>query len=192
MSFRDAHARIRAHIWQAIAQQEIDLSGLDKQQVEALVEVATDAALLELDTTISEAETSAERSIISAMPEPTQEDFAGDPFDNDKEDILWEGRPFLSVATHYRVTDERVRIVEGLLSKRQENVELVRIQDIDYTQTFSERLLSLGDITIRSHDTSHPIIVLTNIKDPEAVYETLRRAVLTARKKHGFTYREEM
>ena len=79
-----------------------------------------------------------------------------------------------------------------MFGKSRENVELVRIQDVDYAQTFSERLFKLGDITIRSHDSSHAIITLNNIRDPEAVYEILRRAVLSARKKHGFTYREEM
>jgi uncharacterized membrane protein YdbT with pleckstrin-like domain len=109
-----------------------------------------------------------------------------------KEDILWEGRPFLSLVLDYTITDERIRITEGLLGKRRENIELVRVQDLDYSQTFSDRLLNLGDITIRSHDTSHPQIVLKNVRDPEQVYEILRRAVLHARKKHGFTYREEM
>ncbi len=63
---------------------------------------------------------------------------------------------------------------------------------MNYSQTISERMLNLGDITIRSHDATRPMIVLRNIKDPEQVYEILRRAVLHARKKHGFTYREEM
>jgi len=63
---------------------------------------------------------------------------------------------------------------------------------MDYSQTVSERILNLGDISIRSHDPSNPLIVLRNIPDPEAVYEILRRAVLSARKKHGFMYREEM
>jgi hypothetical protein len=33
---------------------------------------------------------------------------------------------------------------------------------------------------------------LKNVKEPEAVYEILRRAILAARKKHNFMYREEM
>ena len=115
-----------------------------------------------------------------------------DILNDEKEDILWEGRPFLSISLHYTITDERIRVTEGFLGKARENVELIRIQDVDYSQTFSERILNLGDINVRSHDSSNPLITLKNIKDPEQVYEILRRAVLHARKKHNFTYREEM
>ena len=92
----------------------------------------------------------------------------------------------------YTITDERIRVTEGILGKSRENIELIRIQDVDYSQTFRERLLNLGDINIRSHDTSHPSIQLKNVKEPEAVYEILRKAILNARKKHNFMYREEM
>jgi len=69
---------------------------------------------------------------------------------------------------------------------------LNRIQDIDQKQTLKERLLSVGDITILSHDSSHPEIIFNDIKEPQEVHEILRRAILSARKKHGLRYREEM
>lgn len=186
--YSDAHVRIRARVWQAIAQDEIDVSGIDKDRLNEFVDLVADAALLEVDDSLTTAVQKAE----AALPEAAPTDDADNVFDDDKEDVLWEGRPFLSIATHYRITDERIRIVEGLLGRRQENVELVRVQDLDYTQTVTERILKLGDIVIRSHDPSHPVIKLENVRDPEAVYEILRRAVLHARKKHNFTYREEM
>jgi hypothetical protein len=52
--------------------------------------------------------------------------------------------------------------------------------------------MNLGDITIRSNDLSHPEVILRNIKDPIAVHEILRRAVLKARERFGLTFREEM
>jgi uncharacterized membrane protein YdbT with pleckstrin-like domain len=105
---------------------------------------------------------------------------------------LWRGRPFLSLVLEYTITDERIKITSGLLGKSHENVELIRVQDVDHSQTFGERVLKIGDITIRSHDPSHPEIVLRNVQDPSSVYEILRRAVLNARKRHNFSYREEM
>ena len=112
--------------------------------------------------------------------------------DDDAEKVLWEGRPFLSLNTRYVITNERVRIVEGILGKDREDIELVRIQDIDQSQSISERLLNIGDILIRSHDTTNPQAVIRNVKDPQAVHEILRRAVLDARKRHKLVYREEM
>ena len=79
-----------------------------------------------------------------------------------------------------------------MLAKDREDIELVRVQDIDQSQSISERLLNIGDIHLRSHDRSHPETVLRNVKGPQEVHEILRRAVLDARKRHKLTYREEM
>lgn len=175
--------RIRSRVWKAVAQGEVDVSGLDKETLEQLVELITEAALLEMDGEFEQVR-SAAMSIETAV--------AGDILNDEKEDILWEGRPFLSLVEDYTITDERIRITRGMLGKDRENVELVRVQDMDYSQSLGERMFKLGDITIRSHDPSHPLVVLRNVRDPEAIYELLRRAVLNARKKHGLIYREEM
>ena len=187
MSLSETHARVKSRVWKEIAQSKIDVSTLSKETVETLVDIVTEAAMLEMNEALTQtlAESRAAPEIAAAMPDQAV-------FDDHKEDILWQGRPFLSLVMEYTITDERIRITEGLLGKARDNVELVRIQDMNYSQTLGERLMNLGDVTIRSHDTSRPTIILRNIQDPETVYEILRRAVLNARKKHGFTYREEM
>ncbi len=182
MSLNEIKANIKANVWKAIAQAELDVSGLDKKTLEALVDLVADVALLESDEELGK----------SLALKKSDTAVSTDILDAEKEDILWEGRPFLSISLQYTITDERIRITEGFLGKARENVELIRIQDVDYSQTFSERILNLGDINIRSHDSSNPLVTLKNIKGPNEVYEILRRAVLHARKKHNFTYREEM
>jgi len=79
-----------------------------------------------------------------------------------------------------------------MIARDVENFELIRFQDIDLKQTVSERVLGIGDITIRGSDASNQQIVLRNVKEPEAVYETLRRAWLEARKRYGLQFREYM
>ena len=111
---------------------------------------------------------------------------------SDDEQVLWEGRSFLSVSLHYRVTNERLHISEGLFGKSHHNIELIRIQDIDYSQSFSDRLLNLGDIKFRSHDPNSPSFSLINIREPEEVFNLLRRAVRDARKEQKMTFQEEM
>ena len=182
MSLEEVRARIKARVWKAVAQSKLDVSAIDQATMESLIDLVADAAMAEADQQIS-------KSVALSSAESPADDAL---LDDNKEDILWEGRPFLSLVLHYTVTDERIRITEGFLGKARENVELIRIQDIDYKQSLSERMLNLGDINIRSHDPSNPVIQLKNIKDPDAVYEILRRAVLAARKRHNFTYREEM
>ncbi len=183
MSIKEAQARIKARVWQAVAQTDLDLSALDKPTLEAFVDLVTESALLEIDSELDAS------MLASAQETATDEEEEEDEFG---EEVLWQGRPFLSLVLTYTITSERIKITSGLLGKSHENVELIRVQDIDHSQTFGERMLKIGDITIRSHDPSHPEIVLRNVQDPNAVYEILRRAVLNARKRHNFSYREEM
>jgi hypothetical protein len=180
MSVQETNTKIKSQVRQAIEQSGIDVSGVDKATLDALVDVASESALLAIDGEMGE-----EGKVMNTA-------VSSDILLDDKEDILWEGRPFLSISLFYTITDERIRITSGVLGKARENIELVRIQDLDYKQTMSERMINIGDIFIHSHDPSDPRVTLKNVKDPEAVYEILRRAVLHARKKHGFTYREEM
>ncbi len=183
MTIKEAQARIKARVWQAVAQTELDVSALDKATLESLVDLVTESALLEIDSELD--------SSLQAIPQKeTPED--DEEFDEHGEDILWQGRPFLSLVLHYTITSERIKITSGLLGKAHENVELIRVQDIDHSQTFGERMLKIGDVSIRSHDPSHPEILLRNVQNPDSVYEILRRAVLDARKRHNFSYREEM
>jgi hypothetical protein len=179
MTIEQTRARIQARVWQHLAQNELSLKELPREELEALVDVVTDAALLEVDKDLS---TEAEKVT------PQEAVVAG----VDDEQILWQGRPFLSINLQYIITNERVRIISGLLGKDRVDIELVRIQSFDQSQTVRERMLNLGDIVIHSHDRSNPVITLNNIPNPEAVHEILRRAVLAARERYRLTYREEM
>lgn len=181
MDIKETRARIQSRIWQALAQSDIEIKQLSQKELDELVALATDAALMELDTEVG-----------AAMEEGTKAERATLKEGDAEEEVLWEGRPFLSIRTRYLITNERIRVIEGLLGKERTDVELVRVQDLEQSQTVRERLFSVGDIHILSHDRSDPTIVLENVQNPEEVHEILRRAVLDARKKHGLRYREEM
>jgi hypothetical protein len=180
MNVDEARARIKARVWQRLAKSDFDLKSVSEDDLETLISLVTDAALLEVDGEIA--------SSLTKEDKLGKDEFPGD----DDEQILWEGRPLLSLTTYYIITNERVRVISGILSKDREDVELIRVQDVDQNQTLRERLFSVGDITIHSHDPSDPLITLQNVKDPQAVHEILRRAVIEARKTHGLRYREEM
>lgn len=182
MPANDSREKIRSRIWKAIAQAEIDLSALPAGEVESLVNLVTEAAMLEIDADMDNQMEADQAAADRYYP----------PGESDEERTLWKGRPLLSISEHYLITTERVRIVRGLLGKDREDIELIRIQDIDHSQTLRERALNVGDITIRSHDRSHPEIVLNNVHDVQNVHEILRRAVLNARKEHNITFQEEM
>ena len=45
----EVQVRMKSHVWKAIAQNEIDVSGLDKNSLEKLVDFVVEAAMLEMD-----------------------------------------------------------------------------------------------------------------------------------------------
>lgn len=183
MSLPEVRAKVKAGIWQAIAQSGVNVSALPQSEIDSLVGAITEGVLKEMDDLLSEV--SGRPAAVSAGP-------IGDESESEAEKVLWEGRPFLSLSTSYSITSERVRITEGILGKDREDIDLVRIKDIDITQGLTERMLNIGDIHIHSDDASHPTIILNNVSHPTEVHEALRRAVLKARKKYNVVYRDQM
>ena len=177
MAIEQTRAQVISSIWQAVAQSGVDLSSVPAEQQAVLVGKIADQMMSTMNSLLDEVQ-------VPPVDEEVVDEMA--------ETILWKGRPFLSLVETYTITSERIKIVHGMLSRGVENYELIRIQDIDLSQGVSERLFGIGDLTIRGHDASDPQIVLRNIPKPEEVYETLRRAWLEARKRHGLQFREYM
>lgn len=169
-------AKLKSAVWKAVADSGVDLSAISAEQQARLVDAVADEGLAMVNEILDEA-ARAEKGNVTLEGE---------------EQIIWEGRPFLSQVESYMITSERVKISKGLLGKDYENFELIRIQDIDVSRGLGERMMGLGDIQIKGADPSTPEIVLRNIKDPTAVYEALRKAWLAARKRYGLIFREEM
>jgi hypothetical protein len=178
MSIQETRSRIISAVWRAIAQSKIDLSPIPDEQVDQMVGKISDQILITIDELMDEQDEPAETEV--------------EKIDEFEETVIWQGRPFLSLVEHITITNERLKIVHGLIGREIENFELIRLQDIDLTQHIGERIFGIGDITIQGSDLSKPAVVLRNIREPEKVYEILRRAWLEARKRHGLQFREFM
>lgn len=174
MNLEQNRARIIAAIWQAIAQSGVDLSAVPREEQDRLVATIADNLL----STVNQ--------LLDEVAPQVSADVSGE------ERILWEGRPFLSITERYVVTTERVRIYRGLIGRNIDDIELVRLQDIDFTQNAGERILGIGDIHLHGADPSTPEVTLRNVHQPEEVRELIRRAWLDARKRYGVSFREQM
>jgi hypothetical protein len=183
MSLAETHTKVKASIWQAIATSGVNLAAVPQDDMNQLVEAITEGILKDLDDALSRA---------TGQPASVTTGAVDADSDDEVEKVLWEGRPFLSLSVHYTITTERVRITEGMLGKDREDIDLVRIKDIDQSQSLTERALNIGDIHIHSHDASQSEVTLNNISNPMEVHEILRQAVLKARKKYKVGFREEM
>jgi hypothetical protein len=182
----ELRAKIMARIWQAIAKQGITSAQIAQDKLDALANDIADGVMVEIGA-IAEGSSQVKGSTPvqrSAAVLGTQAPV--------EEQILWEGRPLLSLTVRYVVTTQRIRIITGLLSRDREDIELIRIQDLDQRQKFGQRLLGIGTVFVDSADPSTPHFTLKNIRHPLEVHEIIRTAMLDQRRNTNFAFRQEM
>ena len=66
--------------------------------------------------------------------------------------------------TVYRITNDRIEFEHGILSKSVQNVDMWRVKDIDFNQSFIQRVFGLGRVHIETSDKDIPVIEIGPIK----------------------------
>ena len=152
-----------------------DVNALPPGQLQAIVRAVADSIYAVMDGLDSE----------SPATGPLTESSVGE------EEILWQGKPLMTLGEKYELTSQRLRIYRGVFARNLEEIDLVRIRDTKVKQHLGERMAGVGDVTIFSTDKNNPEIVLNNVKDPVEVRETIRKAYLAEQERRGLRYREE-
>lgn len=126
---------------------------------------------------------------------PVGEDLDGEP---GGERILWQGRPSIPlswitrITTRYKLTNERLIITQGFLSKRVEEIELYRVNDVSMKQSVMERMFGLGDVRLETTDATTPEPQMKDIKAPERVKDIVRQAARAERQRRRVLLRDEV
>lgn len=107
------------------------------------------------------------------------------------EQTVWSGGSWMTLGLRYELTSQRLRIFRGVFSRSLEEIDLVHVRDVRWTQTFGERLANVGDVTLVVTQPAHADVKLENIKDPAHVRELIREAYLAEQKRRGLLLREE-
>ena len=71
--------------------------------------------------------------------------------------------------THFVVTNQRVVVRSGILSKHGHDIPLDKINDVRSNQTFFERIIGAGDLVIDSGGETGGPQTFSDIRSPEAV-----------------------
>ena len=82
---------------------------------------------------------------------------------------------------HYRITNRTIDVESGFLSKRIETLQLWKVRDIEFLQSFADRLLNVARIRVVAHDATTPDLVLKGIPASRTTFEKLKEAVDLAR-----------
>jgi len=88
---------------------------------------------------------------------------------------------------HYRVSNQRVLIESGVLSKTIDEVDMRTVEDVLFRQSFLERLLGIGQITIVAADRTLGRVYLVGIPDAREVRERIRASAYQATGAQLFT-----
>lgn len=86
--------------------------------------------------------------------------------------------------TRYTLTNERLKVTKGLLSKSVDEIELFRIKDTKVSQSFLNRIVGIGNIDVISSDETGTI-GLKHLPKASKRREEIRRLSNEAREKKG-------
>ncbi len=88
---------------------------------------------------------------------------------------LW--RALVTKNTRYLLTDQRLKNTRGVFNRVTDDLELYRVKDTHFQQTFWQRMVGIGDIVLSTSDTTTPVVVLSDIREAEGVRERVRALV---------------
>ena len=79
--------------------------------------------------------------------------------------------------TRYALSEDRLFLETGLLNAKFDEILLYRVRDISLSISLGQRIFGVGTITIQSSDKSLPVLVIKNVKQPQAVKELIHQTV---------------
>jgi len=92
--------------------------------------------------------------------------------------------------TRYRLTEEKLIVTTGILSTKEEEVQLYRIMDLTLHRSIWQRMFGVGTIHCCSGDKTTPEFDIKDIKRPAEVKELLSKNIEEQREKKRVSGRE--
>jgi len=92
---------------------------------------------------------------------------------------------FKAIGLHLKVTDQRLIVRRGILSRTTEYIELYRVNDLQVEEPLFERMFGYGRLLVSSTDRSAGMLVLRGFKQPTELADRIRAGVEQARRRRG-------
>jgi uncharacterized membrane protein YdbT with pleckstrin-like domain len=90
------------------------------------------------------------------------------------------------VSTTYRITDRRLNIRRGVVSRVVQETRLERVQNVNYSQSFYQRLAQIGDVDFDTAASDDYNFIFAGVADPDDVVRSVDEATgASAAGSHG-------
>lgn len=93
------------------------------------------------------------------------------------------GRKF---STRYRLTNQRLFTERGLIARRSDEIELIRVDDVAVRQNVLQRLCGVGTVLVVSSDATNPELAIEGVERPLELKELIRAEVRARRARTTF------
>ena len=77
----------------------------------------------------------------------------------------------------YAISNQRVRLTRGILSKRTDGLELYRVNDTQLFEPVLMRLVSRGNIRLVTSDQTNPLLLIEAVPNAKQLWDDIRRSV---------------
>jgi uncharacterized membrane protein YdbT with pleckstrin-like domain len=83
------------------------------------------------------------------------------------------------IGTKYRITDQRLYIKHGLLSRREQHTRLERVQNVNTSQSFLQRVLGIGTVDFDTAGTDDSDFTFVGVANPRSIVAVVDEAIGT-------------
>ena len=99
----------------------------------------------------------------------------------EKKRWLFLGLPF--TFTKYIIKEDMITMDTGVFTKVENDCYMYKVQDVEHTATFLERLAGLGTVICYTGDTTHPKLIIEHIRNSKQIKEFILKESEEARLK---------
>ena len=85
--------------------------------------------------------------------------------------------------TKYIIKEDMITMDTGVFTKVENDCYMYKVQDVEHTASFWERIVGLGTIICYTGDTTHPKLIIEHIRNSKAIKEFILKESEEARLK---------
>jgi len=92
--------------------------------------------------------------------------------------------------THYEVSADRIEYGEGIFDRRVDNLDMFRVVDIKLRRNILDCMVGVGTVILTTSDKNQPEFEFKKIKNSRELYDTIKKASLSADRRTNVIHME--